>query len=367
MRILYVSNGSNFQGAGGMEYHLLDVATQLRQKGAEVGFVIRKGTYLERELLAHMPHVYPLSCTGPMKLFAIFQLLKAVRSFKPDIISINRERDIVQTYLFVKAYNFLFKKQIKIVSVFHNLNWKVQFRLDRLDGLIFPNSLLKKEYAKDYSYESELSQIVYHGIDVDKFLYKDNFNINRPRKYLTTCKPPIIGMVGELRKNQIELVDVAVSLREKLSEFTIAIVGYGTKEQIDQLNEKIRSNNLQDHFTIIGNVNRGKIPEIFYDFDISLTTFRHEGFGIVFLESLASYTPLVAYNSGGPVEILAKGGGFLVDGGPSEMAEKVHHLVVDADARCKTGNDGRKVAQEYFSIESMGRKHFEYYEGLLRQ
>src|SRR6266540_5023294 len=165
MRLLYVCNGSNFLGAGGMEYHLIDVAGQLREKGVNVGFAVRKGTFLQRELLANSPHVYPLTYTGPKKIIAPYQLLKALIDFNPDIISINRERDVVQTYFIAKIYNLFFNKNVKLVSVFHNLGWKASFNLNKLDGVIFPNEYIKNEYVKEPGHNKLLIKTIYHGID----------------------------------------------------------------------------------------------------------------------------------------------------------------------------------------------------------
>lgn len=365
MRVLYVSNGSNFLGAGGMEYHLVDVTGQLKERGVKLGFAVRKGTLLERELLAGEPDVFPMTCTGFRKVISWFQLLRAIASFKPDIISINRERDVVQTYLTTKLYNILFNKKTKLISVFHNIGWKFPFNIDRLDGAIFPNLYIKNEYIHSHK-TNHLQRVIYHGINIDKFFYKDNNDINRARKFFVGKSGPIIGMVGEFRKNQIELVDVAICLRAKTDKFTFAVVGRGSDEEIETLHKKIRLNNLEEHFIVTGNVQRDKIPDIFYDLDISVTTNRVEPFGMVFIESLASYTPLIAYNSGGPVEILAHGGGRLVDGGPEEMAEQIFRLISDSELRCSMGTDARESAEKFFSIASMGRQHFDYYVELLQ-
>ena len=364
MRILYVSNGSNFLGAGGMEYHLVDVTGQLKERGVKIGFAVRKGTFLERELLAGEPDVFPLTCTGIRKVISWFQLLIAIVRFKPDIISVNRERDVVQTYLTAKLYNIFFNKKTKLISVFHNIGWKFPFNIDRLDGAIFPNLYIKNEYIHSQE-TNHLQRVIYHGINIDKFFYKNNEDVDRKRKFFTGKSGPIIGMVGEFRKNQMELVDVAICLRAKTDKFTFAVVGRGSEEEIETLNRKIGINNLENHFIVTGNVQRDKIPDIFCDLDISITTNRVEPFGMVFIESLASYTPLIAYNSGGPVEILANGGGHLVDGGPEDMAEHIFCLISNAELRCRMGIDARKSAEQFFSIASMGQQHFDYYVELL--
>ncbi len=366
MKILYVSNGSNFLGAGGMEYHLIDVTNWLEGKGVATALAVRKGTFFERTLLSGRPNVYRLSWTGAGKIFSFFQAAKAILDFSPDIISINRERDIIRIFFITKFVSFFLKKKPKIVSVFHNLGWISSFRLGKLDGILFPNGYIKQDYlSRDRSAEKK-STVIYHGIQLPDVVPAEKLNPTRERKYFKGRGYPIIGMVGEMRKNQAELIDVAYHLKKKTPDFTIVFVGRASEEEIRPLQEKIDRLGLSKHFLFTGRVDRKYIPDIFYDLDVSVTTHRAEPFGMVFIESLASYTPLVAYNSGGPVEILAKGGGVLVPGGPEEMAEKLFSLISDHALRKSLGMSGREAAEKYFSIAAMGEQHYRFYADILK-
>jgi glycosyltransferase involved in cell wall biosynthesis len=114
-----------------------------------------------------------------------------------------------------------------------------------------------------------------------------------------------------------------------------------------------------------GRVDRELIPDIFYDLDVSITTHRAEPFGIAHIESLASYTPVIAYNDGGPVEILAKGGGVLVDGGAKKMSDAVYRVISDHELRRSLGLEGRKSAESHFSVDTMGEKTLQLYKKTL--
>lgn len=364
MRLLYVSNGSNFLGAGGMEYHLVDVARELKRLGVAVGFAVREGTFFHKEMLKAAEDVFPMSITGPIKAIYPFQLLRAMVLFRPDIVSINREKDVIQTYWVARIYNGLFGGRAKIVSVFHNLGWRKKFDLGLLDGTIFPNEHIRNDYPGAGAI-SERSATLYHGIDIGKFPFKSGRDFRRGRRCLKGTTGPVIGMVGELRKNQLELIDVAVHLKKRIDEFTFVVVGRGSQKEVQALEEKIASKGLDRHFILTGNVPRENVPDYYDDFDVSVTTNRHEPFGIVFIESLASGTPLVAYDSGGPVEVLAHGGGFLVSGGPEEMADRLDRLLSDGGELERVGAEGREVAERFFSLEAMGRAHHGYYSSLM--
>lgn len=367
MKILYVSNGSNFLGAGGMEYHLLDITDWLNKKGVETALAIREGTFLHRNLLANKPNVYPLSWTGFAKLSSFWDVRRAIRDFSPDIVSINRERDIIRITLLVKLLGLFSRKRPKLVSVFHNSGWiKSHCILSRLDGIIFPNTFLRDIYLPGKNGTGINAKVIYHGIHLPQIDSTDKLNPDRERNVFKGRRFPIIGMIGELRKNQTELIDVALHVKRNMPDFTIAMVGRGSEKDAKELQDKIDRLDLTKHFILTGNVDKARMPEVYHDLDISVTTNRREPFGLAFLESLAAYTPLVAYDSGGPVEILEKGGGILVKGGPEEMAEQLCALLSNQEMRKAISLQGRAVVEKYFSIDAMGEGHFNFYRDLLK-
>jgi len=367
MRILYISNASNFQGIGGMEYHLLDITNWLKAKGVAVGLAVREGTFFQRTILRDRPNVYPLSWTGTGKVRSFFQVGRAIRDFSPDIISINRERDIIRIFFIVKIMGLFSRKKPKIAAVFHNAGGRRFYVLGKLDGILFPTRYMQQEYIPHNRSAEKKSTVIHHGIPLPVVDPAGKLDLARERKFFKGRGFPLIGMIGEMRKNQTELIDVAGLLKNKLAHFTMAFIGRGTEDEIAVMKEKIHRLGLSDNFIFTGRVDRKDIPDVLFDLDLSVTTNRSEPFGIVHIESLASYTPVVAYNSGGPVEILEKGGGVLVEGGAEEMAETLYKLISDHEARRSLGMAGRAVVEKYFSIDSMGEQHYQFYAGLLSQ
>jgi glycosyltransferase involved in cell wall biosynthesis len=365
LKILYVCNASNFIGIGGMEYHLLDITTWFEKHGVATALAVRKDTYFQREILRNQKHVYPLSWTGIRKILSFFQVADAIRQFSPDIISINREKDIIRIYYIAKIMGFFSKNKPKIVAVFHNPGWRRYHILGKLDGILFPTQFMKQGYLPNNRGAEGKSAVIYHGINVHDVDTAEKFDPGRKRRFFKDRGFPLIGMIGEMRKNQTELIDAAYLLKKKMKDFTITFVGRGNDDEIKSLQEKINRLGLSDNFVFTGRVDRALIPDVLHDLDLTVTTNRDEPFGIVHIESLASCTPLVAYNSGGPVEILERGGGILVDGGPAEMADNIYTLLSDHDLRKSLGLAGRAAVEKYFSIDAMGEQHYRFYQGIL--
>jgi glycosyltransferase involved in cell wall biosynthesis len=349
-----------------MEYHLLDITNWLETHGVETALAVREGTFFHKSILCDRPNVYPLSWTGANKLLSFFQVGKAIREFSPDIISINRERDIIRVFFIAKLAGLFSGKKPKIVAVFHNAGGRRFYVLGKLDGIIFPTDYMKQEYIPWNRSAESKSTIIHHGINLPHVDPRDKLDPRRDRKFFKGAGYPLIGMVGEMRKNQTELIDVAYHLKKRVDDFTIAFVGRGTDEEIRSMKDKIDRMGMTNNFIFTGRVDRKDIPDVLYDLDISVTTNRYEPFGIVHIESLAAYTPLVAYNAGGPVEILEKGGGMLVDGGPEDMAETLFKLISNHDLIKSAGVAGRNAVEKYFSIDAMGTKHQAFYEAILK-
>ncbi|OIT00178.1 hypothetical protein A4A49_59869 [Nicotiana attenuata] len=87
--------------------------------------------------------------------------------------------------------------------------------------------------------------------------------------------------------------------------------------------------------------------------DVSLTD---EHFGIVPLEAMAAYKPVIACNSGGPVESVKHGvTGFLCDPSPREFSLAMANLIQDPHMAEKMGLDAHEHVTESFSTKIFGQ------------
>lgn len=87
-----------------------------------------------------------------------------------------------------------------------------------------------------------------------------------------------------------------------------------------------------------------------------LYTPKDEHFGIVPLEAMAAYKPVIACNSGGPVETVKHGvTGFLCDPSPQEFASAMSNFIKDPHMSEKMGQDARQHVAESFSTKIFGQ------------
>ena len=355
MKILFVNNA---RVCSGCEDHLLDLAVWMREHGVQPVLLVREGSILQERCAILGITAYPVF-NPERKLGLLHRIARAVLAEQPDVISINREHNILPvTAATMLIYPFLRKKP-KMVAVFHAPTGRWYPGLARFHGLIGTSVYTAAPFIRKNPGIQEKIEVIHYGVTIPPVNVETKLVRDRPRRYFKDRKFPIIAMVGELWKNQEEMVDVGRLLVEKFPEITVAFIG-GYHES-RRLKAKIESSGIPDRFIWTGRLGRELIPDVFHDLDLSVSTHRNEGFGIVHIESLAGLTPVVAYNSGGLVEILEKGGGVLVDGGTEDFARAVGDLLADDDRRFRLGIEGRRVVEENFSVDAMGRKHLEFY------
>ena len=88
--------------------------------------------------------------------------------------------------------------------------------------------------------------------------------------------------------------------------------------------------------------------------DIFVMPSRQEGFGIVYLEAMASGKPVVAADRGGAKEVVAEGEtGFLVSYGDVEgLEERLATLLADERLRRRMGEAGSQTVAEQYRFEA---------------
>lgn len=207
------------------------------------------------------------------------------------------------------------------------------------------------------------SKIIHYGIEIESF--PNSYNKNNEKKYFKGRKFPIIAMIGSLWKNQEELIRITPILKKEFPDITVALIGSGSEQQKNKLLKLAEKLNVNENITITGQIDRHfLVTYIFQDIDLLVSTYKNEGFGIIYLEAIASYIPVVAYKSGGIPEIIEKGGGFLVNGSERNLALKIIQILKDKDFRHSLSLLGKSNVENNFSLNNMAENFIRFYKGL---
>ncbi len=358
-KVLLINNDKGW--SGGQE-HLKDLAGQLLQLGVEIQFVVRRGSRSDSRFRELGVPVHPLPGHGLGDITALVRMVRLLRHEQFDIISVNREHDL---FLAGLAWRLAFplRKKGKLIMSYHTATSRRQTFLGSADAILCISEHVRNKLLLGNPAATGRVSIVYYGISPGAPPENEKFNRNRERRFFKGHKFPLIGMVGEFWKNQGELVRMIPTLQQTFPEIRIVFVGDNTDEALlTPIMALIRSLGVEDAVIFTGRVPREQIPDIFYDFDLSVTTHRNEGFGIVHLESLAAGTPVVTYDEGGMVDIFrGQEVGKVVTGGAAEFSAAVTALLQDDAQRFSMGKAGRELVERRYSLQVMGERYFQFY------
>lgn len=364
MKILLINND---KGWGGGQENLMDLGRELVRRGEVLHFAVREGSPSDRRF-RELGAVHPLPRRGAGHLVALCRLAAAMRRERFDIVSVNREHDLLLTVL-ARWVAFPRSRPGKLIMTYHTTSSRPHACLAAVDGVVCISEHVRAKLLAGNPGVAGRTTILYHGIHLGTPPGDEKFNPDRPRRFFREAGFPLIGMVGAFFKNQPEMVEVLALLVRDFPGIRLALVGDNTdRELVEPLLATVERLGLGKNVVLTGQVPRERMADIFFDFDLSVTTFRNEGFGIVHLESLAAGTPAVSYDEGGMVDILAGGEvGRVVHGGPVEFAAAVADLLRDHGTRRAMGVRGYEMLQRDYSVEAMAERYLAYYRQLLER
>ncbi len=342
------------RGWGGGQEQMASLARGLRESGCTVHFLCRCASPSARAFAALGFPVHGVS-SG---LAAVARIAVVLRRERFDVVMVTREHDLLRTMLGWQLA-FPLVKPGKFVMAYHTATSRRQMLLGRVDAVVCVSTYVRDRLLAGNRRVKAPVSIIPNGIATSGGALPARFSPQRERRFFKGEGFPLIGMVGAFFKNQVELVDAAAVIRQEFPALKVALVGDDSDPGLcAPLRARIKEAGLEDAVIFIGKVPHERMADVFHDFDLSVSTFRHEGFGLVHLESLAAGTPVVAYAEGGQVDILrGSGAGVLVKGGPAEFAAAVIELLRNQDLRFTMGRQGVLLVRERFSLESMAANY----------
>lgn len=363
MKILLVNND---KGWGGGQQHLLVLAEELQRLGSFPYFLCRGNSPSAKNYASRGFSVYPLWGAGNSFFRSIRKTAELFRRECFDVVVVAREHDLFRTVVARKLAS-PFRKPGKLVMSFHTATSKKQLFLGSVDAVICVSSYIRdKLRAANKKFAAPVT-VIGNGISVEGSPAAEKFFLQRKRRYFPSAGFPLIGMVGAFFKNQIELIETIPFLQRDFPGIKVALIGDDTDPGLTgPLLERARQLGVTDNLIITGAVPHERIPDVYHDLDLSVSTFRNEGFGLVHLESLAAGTPVVVYDEGGQVDIF-KGtdAGILVSGGTEDFAAAVIGLLQDHKRRFAMGSVGFRLVRSKWTVQEMGREYMALFRNLV--
>lgn len=234
-----------------------------------------------------------------------------IEGFDPDVIHL-------ASPIFMGRYVTKFAKRLGIptVSVYqtdiagfarhygltiaHSSIWKWVSRIHQnSDITLVPSEWSKRELE---SHGVSNIRIWKRGVDIRKFS-PDRRDVELRKELVNGSQKKIVGYVGRLA-NEKRIDELAIL--DKQSHIQLVIVGIGPAEN------KLRKALPNAHF--VGYKSGDELGRYVASFDLFVHTGKHETFCQSIQESLSAGVPVIAPNSGGPVDLIHHGvNGLLID------------------------------------------------------
>lgn len=333
-------------GVGGAERVVLDLVTHTDRNLFNV-FVV---SLSKRTEMLHIFEKNDIEITVLKKentliafLHIIFFLNKFIKKNNIQIIHAHMTHSMIVAVM-VKIFN----PRVKIIFTSHSINFGSNIRKFlilllkpfRSKDILFSEEQISSIYKKEF-------EIIPNGIKIEKY------NLKIPKFEIFTYLA--VGRL-ESMKNHIKLIECAKDLKEKNIDFQILIAGEGYERH--NLEEKIRSNHLDDYIKLLGL--RLDIAELMAKSHVLVMTSLWEGLPIVLLEAGAAGLSVISTPEGSIPSLLNDKNAYLssLDDFCNKM-EYVNKHYVEAVQKSLKLNE--KIVQDY-SIESIIDKHQSLYQ-----
>ncbi len=350
------------KGWGGGQEQTKSLALELSHKGFLTHFLSRQESPSARNFAALGFPVSTFFAPGGGFLRPILGMAALFRREQFDVVMITREHDLIRTVLAWKLA-FPFAKRGKLVMCYHTATTRKQLFLGAADAVVCVSLFIRDKLLAGNSSIVTPITILPNGIPLPEEPSAEKFIVGHKCRFFQGAGFPLIGMVGAFFKNQTELIEIIPLLKREFPLIKVALVGDDSDAGLTEpIKEKAKLLGVLDSVIFTGKVPHEKLADIYFDLDLTVSTFRNEGFGLIHLESLSAGTPVVCYNEGGQRDIFeGTNAGLLVDGGIREFTSEVVTLLQDQQKRFEMGRAGVELVRTRFSSEVMATRYIDFF------
>ncbi|MBD1843788.1 glycosyltransferase family 4 protein [Cyanobacteria bacterium FACHB-63] len=359
---------------GGQELNLLEICRGLFQRGHRITLLYLK----PGDLLSQ----YQSFCDRTIQISAYGFDWRSVRStlqFLPGLIKIGQMSIAHNSIVFCNDYHFSlfasalsFFYQLPYVCYLQlppiNLNRQRKFGLRRVDRFIAVSQQTKQDWVT-FGIEHDRIQVVYNGVDLEKFKPAENL-VQIRQQWQVFDDTKIISYIGRIdREKGLEtLIKAAAILIKKGTRIRVLIAGkpvvhYSSSRKrecedegmdyLRSLNQLVEAQGISHQVQFVGHL--ANPVSLYQASDVNvLPSVWSEPCSLGLFESLSCGVPKIASRIGGNPEILT---GFLdflfTPGDENDLANCLDRVLDWREKDPSLGTRCRQYILNYFSYEKM--------------
>lgn len=378
MKILYITDPVV---VGGATQSLVDVATAMKERGADVTVCTSSRTELNEKLdkagifSFACGHMAAMEVRVPSIKYYITQSIKYYRTNKKAIHTIEntvniKEFDLIHTNSSRNDIGMILSKRQGIKHICHlrefgqeDFNcwcyrWNyINFYNKYTDYFIAISNAVKNSWARK-GIVAEKIKVIYNGVN-DQTIESANI------ESFADCNPLKMIIVGGVcrPKGQEQIIEAINLLSSDVKKrIHLDIVGWGDEQYIASLKSKIKEYKIDNLVSFLGA--RNDIGVILKKYHIGLMCSRSEGFGRVTAEYMHAGLGVIASNTGANMEIVEDdicGLIYHLDN-YSELANCIKRYYVDRIFLMKMAKAGQDKARKNYTKELNADNIFDFYK-----
>jgi len=222
-----------------------------------------------------------------------------------------------------------------------------------------PSESVRDELVMRYGYKGNII-VIPNGVDTSLFQPRKAGGLRKSNAARVLFSGRFIALKG--------LQNIIRAIPEVLRDYpdvAFAFAGAGSREPyLRMLNEmKIPRRNFESYY-----VNHYDMPHFYNSGDMLVHPSLCDSFPYAVLEAMACGLPVIASSVGGIPKLVRDGKtGFLVEkANYQELALRIKQLLCDESLRQRMGKNSRKLVEDNYSLEVMGKKTLEVYQQVLQ-
>lgn len=339
---------------GGTENHVTNLMEHLTVRGHDVSLLTRQGprtglfgvkikVFVVGKNLHESDHSYetpiPLyfhTFLFMIKSFFLLCYLRVFRGLAFDVISVHFATEAVVARLF----RFLFGTPYVFVQ--EGYTFLEANEAKKADASIAISEDMVRNIRKIHGYQPKYLPV---GVGLERFnleidgTEERRINIGRFEKLIIS-----VGRI-EPRKDYPTLIEAARIIKQKNLHFRFLIVGDGI--DYDKIDRNIKSLGLAEEVLMLGAVSEEEKAKLYRACDLFVLPTLYEGFGIVFVEAMASGLPVVSTDVGAVAEVVDGAGVLVGPRDPHALAMAIEEVAEDVNLYNKLKSKAVVAAQNY--------------------
>jgi glycosyltransferase involved in cell wall biosynthesis len=303
---------------------------------------------------------------NPLNIFALFRLYKVILEIYPDVIHTwMYHSDLIGGLIAkligtrriiwgIRSADFFSSD----TSLSTKLIVKACARVSNLvPDVILYNSRRGLEFHNKLGYASRKSQVIYNGVDMDRFKPKDNAQKELRLKLNVKCDTKIVGLVAryDYLKNHKGFIEMASYINDVSKDCHYLMIGDNIVNN-GIIISLLQDHNLTEKFHLLDSTS--DIENIIAGLDVTVITSLSEAFPNVFIESMACGVPCFSTDVGDVRDIAYDTDWVVPIGAMHKLAGLCsHYLSFDEKKKKIIKNDISEYTNKHFNSISSVRNY----------